>query len=1472
MGRISAAVGSLAVLVSAAGSALAQFDPKQDVSACMLWLDASDLDGNERPDALASGTGVERWSDKSGRGHHALQPGAALRPVYVKTGFLGKPALRFDGNDDCLASSVRHNWSDDWTLFAVASLDRKTKSQWRGIVGNRFGAGRAKWWTLGTKSDGTTYLETAAGQGVFTRFSPATAGPQIYTVSRRGADFTLHRNGLPAGTSRQADVGGRTNELMVGRWCGAGQGWQGCISEILLYDRTLDNGERTSVEAYLSSKWHVVLTGQLYSKRNTWQETMLAVRAAMSEHGLLGRPDVAEEVWSFVERDFPKESHLTRQDLPGGKHVAWLPQADALAALEQMIGRAGRAIAEARRSLVSAGVPPTDRRWLDLYLKAAATRQRFRVARDRLGRVNVPALRRAIDDLTETFGGRYRDGSVWLERLGEYEKRLPTILDGLAKCDTAALDDVDKVLALQREALLANPLLGFDRLLVVKRRMLPNTLGHGGHVSDPYGLPQNWQSNSSIRSTVWDNEIAVLSPVRPSGELTTLHKSEGGKFVGDVDLHFDADRMLFSSVGPHGRWQVFEIRADGAGLRQVTPYETDVNNYDACYLPDGRILFTSTASIVAVPCVNGSSLVANLYRMDADGRNIRQLCFDQEHNWCPTVMNNGRVLYTRWEYTDTPHSHDRLLFHMNPDGTGQMEYYGSNSYWPNSMFYARPIPGHPTRVVATVSGHHGVRRMGELVIFDPTRGRHEADGAIQRIPGHGKKVEPIIADNLVDGSWPKFLHPYPLGDPATGLGAGKYFIVSCKPTPESEWGVYLVDVFDNMLLLREEPGYALFEPIPLRKTPTPPVVPDRVDLTRKDAVVYLFDVYAGDGLKGVPRGTVRKLRLFTYHYLYPRMGGPQGVVGMEGPWDIKRIIGTVPVYEDGSAMFRVPANTPISVQPLDEEGKALQLMRSWFTGMPGEVLSCVGCHEPQNSTPPTRASIAANRRPSEIVPWHGPTRGFNFAREVQPVLDTYCVGCHNGQARPDGKTIPDLRGTRRITGYTSLFHYGGRDAGHFSVAYAELHRFVRRPGLESDYHMLTPMEFHADTTQLVQMLSKGHHNVALSAEAWDRLITWIDLNAPYHGTWTEIAGAKRVRHLAQRRREFRKRYAGMDDDPEAIPDTPKRPIKPVMPPPMQPPGARPVDCPGWPFGPDDAKRRQARAGKTEQRIALGDGLHIDLVLIPPGEFVMGSATGCPDERPPARVKIVAPFWLGRVEVTNEQYHCFDPSHDSRVESKHAMQFGVQGFPVNGPRQPVVRISWQQAMAFCEWLSAKTGRRFDLPTEAQWEYACRAGTASPLFYGDLDTDFARFANLADLTLREVVCHPYKKTREPFKNPGKYDDWIPKDPRFDDGGFVSEDVGGYQPNAWGLCDMHGNVWEWTRSAFGPYPYRDDDGRNDPSAQGKRVVRGGSWRDRPKRARSAYRLAYRPYQRVYNVGFRVMCPAQRSHYTMAGEDSSP
>ena len=1044
----------------------------------------------------------------------------------------------------------------------------------------------------------------------------------------------------------------------------------------------------------------------------------------------------------------------------------------------------------------------------------------------------MPSTRDAIEDMIATYGAKYAKGKEFLARLEGLEKSIRDAETAMAAGDQAAKQRIaaaaEQFTALKSEALLANPLIDFQKLLCIKRG------------ANNLGLPQNWQANCGIGSTGYDNEIAVLSPVNPQGTLTTLLKPEASRFVGDLKLDFSGDKLLFSMPGKNNRWQVWEIKADGSGLRQVTPGdEPDVDNYDPCYLPDGKIIFTSNRTFHGVPCVGGGNAVANLCKMNADGTGIRQLCFDQDQNWCPSVLNDGSVLYTRWEYSDAPHYFTRILFRMNPDGSGQMSYYGSNSYWPNSFFYAKPVPGHPTKLVSVISGHHGVPRMGELIVFDPEKGRFEADGVVQRIPGNGKDVKPVVADGLCDGSWPRFLHPYPLSE--------KYFLVSCQPNQGAKWGIYLVDIFDNMTLIKEIDGYVLFEPVPLHKTFRPPVIPDRIDLTQKEATVYLADIYQGPGLKGVPRGTVKKLRLYEPHFGYNGMGGHINI-GIDGPWDVHRIMGTVPVEADGSACFKVPANTPVAVQPLDAEGKAVQLMRSWYTAMPGESFSCIGCHDTRNATPIPKATIASQRQPSTITPWYGPTRGFSFKREVQPVLDQYCVGCHKEGAQPvNGQNVPD---------FTAHKENGDRN---FTKSYIALHPFVRRPGPESDYHMQNPLEYHADTSELIQMLRHGHHNVRLDAEAWDRLITWIDLNVPDHGTWTEHVNG--TRPVMQRRMEMHAKYANRTDDPEVIPPpSNKEPVKFVPPPPMPQRKAPDARIAGWPFDAAEAAKRQADTKLPPTiKIELADGKTMDMSLVPAGEFYMGDITGEFDENPVCRVKIDKPFYMGTTELSNAQFAAFDTKHDSGVISMPGKDQGERGHPINQPNQPVVRVTWNDAMGFCKWLSQKTGRKFSLPTEAQWEWAARAGTETPCFYGNRDSDFSKFANLADASLNQF-------------DRGDAPPWHPRDRRFNDGNGFTADVNSYQPNAWGLRNMIGNAAEWTLTTYKPYPYSETDGRNDAKPEGMKTVRGASWFDRPIHARSAARLSYRPWQAVYNVGFRVVMPAENTAITATGTPARP
>jgi formylglycine-generating enzyme required for sulfatase activity/Tol biopolymer transport system component len=1077
---------------------------------------------------------------------------------------------------------------------------------------------------------------------------------------------------------------------------------------------------------------------------------------------------------------------------------------------------------------------------------------------------NFESLRLAIFDLIETFGDKYPRGPEYLARLNGLEaaaqaadKACPELAEGSAQ---------KKLHQLTQEAMLANPLLDFAQLLLVKRRY--SHAGRGaGEEGTRLGFPTNHECNSSLNPTGYDNEIAILSPIRPNGKLTTLYRPTDGGYAGEVDLHWDADRLLFTKSNVEN-WQIWEIGTDGSGLRQVSRAPADVDCFDACYIPDGRIIFGSTASYQAVPCWHGQKLVSNLYIMNQDGSGVRQLCFDQDHNFHPVMLPDGQVLYHRWDYTGINHIFMRQLMVMNPDGTGQRAIYGSNSWFPNSLYFPRPIPGASNMLVSILSGYHGVHRMGRLVLLDISRGWHDANGIVREIPRRGQHIKIEIRDNLVDNDWPKFLHPYPLSD--------KYFLVSCWMDRKSQWGIYLADVFDNLVLIREEPGYALLEPIPLKKTFRPSVIPDRVDPTRNDATVYLHDVYAGPGLAGVPRGTVKSLRVLAYHFGYPALAGPDKV-GYGGPWEVMRILGTVPLEKDGSAIFKVPANTPIAVQPLDVEGKAVQFMRSWFTAMPGEVLSCVGCHEPPGDAPTTQIALAARREPSDITPWHGPARGFDFAREVQPVLDRYCVSCHNGQIgsqpdlRPQGQ-VKDYKG-RRISdlGVQRLHPQMLKDTSgilRYTPAYEALLPYIRRVGIEDDVSMLVPGEYHADTSELIQMLRKGHKGVQLNAEAWDRLITWLDLNAPCHGTWGQVYPIPDG--VNQRRMELRKLYGGPQEDPETLLDLARQPVKPVEP--QQLPEPKEEQVPGWPFGADVARQRQQALRPHARMLDLGNGIKMKLVLIPPGEFVMGDPNGEPDEYLLARITIHEPFWMGVCEVTNEQFRRFDPSHDCRYYGKRHARPDDQGFPLNGPDQPAVRVSWEQAVAFCRWLSEKTGMEFMLPTEAQWEYACRAGTATALNYGEPDADLSsreagslsRWANVADKSFSVGQQKDGKQITGGLEHL-VLEGAALSDVRFNDGAIVTAPVGSYQPNAWGLYDMHGNAAEWTRTTYAPYPYHDDNGRNELGADGRKVVRGGSFFDRPDRCRSAFRLAYPPWQRVFNVGFRVVCEMETWQQTM-------
>ncbi len=1058
--------------------------------------------------------------------------------------------------------------------------------------------------------------------------------------------------------------------------------------------------------------------------------------------------------------------------------------------------------------------------------------------KEQLAHVNLEAIQAAFDDMSKNANYDIAENKNYLDYIRVNLSRLEK---DISEASLAVLERAKKLFDYKRKLLISNPLLDFDRLLAVKYNLTDNArTAMGPHIGT---RANNWSSHPSQRRNGFDCEIVEISNLRGQQQVKTLFKPSTTAPISDICLHWDADRFMFSSVNPNGRWQVFEMDTTGAVPKEVVSLgEQDLDFFEAVYLPNGKIIVNSTIGYHGVPCVNGDDQVANLGLYDPKTNHYRRLNFGQDSDWDPVVMNNGRVMYLRWEYTDLTHYFSRIMMHMNPDGTNKKELYGSGSFWPNAMFDAQPLPGKDNnQFVAIVSGHHGVARSGRMITFDPKKGRMETQGVMQEFPYSKRPVVAEMKDELVNGVWPQFLNPKPLSE--------KYFLVTAKLNPNALWAVYLVDVFDNMTPLIMAEGQAIPEVVPIMKKETPPTIPERVKLDEKEATVYIQDLYEGIGTKGLPQGSIKSLRIFAYEFAYVKSPSNHMAQGIQSGWDIKRLLGTVPVEEDGSVTFKVPANVPISLQPLDENGAALQWMRSWFTAMPGEILSCVGCHEDQNSIAIPKHSIASRKSPVAIKVPEGGVRPFTFQLEVQPLLDKRCVSCHNG-SKP-GR--PNFKDTENDPGLLKQNH-------EMSKSYLALHPYVHRQGPEADIKVLRPMEYHASTSDLVQLLEKGHYGVELSPEEWEVLYNWIDFNAPYNSSFR--ANKLFEHNQITRRRELMSKYNDIDVNwQEEIKNyenylKSKGEITAVHPKHTPAPTMKTVKSKKFPFSLDEAKKKQASLGETSKQIEIAPGVTLKLTRIPKGEFIMGDNSGHPVSQPEHKVKINKDFWIGSFEITNEQFNVFFPEHDSRYTDQYWKDHVNPGYPSNLPQQPVIRISWDEAMHFCEQLSKKTGYNVTLPTEPQWEWAARCGQAYPFWYGRMNSDFSKYENMADDRLRNLAVSGINPQPMAENNPWKdYFDFIPRVYGVDDGQMIAGDVGQYTPSPWGLHDIFGNVQEWTRSDYKPYPYQTNDGRENPNSRERKVVRGGSWRDRPSHASASFRRFYQPYQKVYNVGFRIV-----------------
>ena len=470
---------------------------------------------------------------------------------------------------------------------------------------------------------------------------------------------------------------------------------------------------------------------------------------------------------------------------------------------------------------------------------------------------------------------------------------------------------------------------------------------------------------------------------------------------------------------------------------------------------------------------------------------------------------------------------------MNADGTNQRELYGNNSWFPTTLLHARSIPG-TQKVVAIATGHHTHQR-GQLAIVDATQGNQENSGITLLAPE--RKPEAVRIDQYGQEG-PQFQYPYPIDQ--------QEFLVTLDPigSPRHRYhrpyGVYWIDRTGQRELLAFDATISCNQPIPLVARPCPPARATAVDYQNEEGVYYMQDVYIGPGLKGVKRGTIKKLRVVAIDFraAWIGMNGNAGASGSalvstpisigNGTWDVKQVLGEATVYDDGSACFSVPAMTPVYFQALDANRHVVQTMRSWSTLQPGEKMSCVGCHEDRNQTPGNfQVTTAMHKGPQNLEAFYGPTRGFSFAREIQPILNKHCVECHqnrqalldrlNGVPEKPVKNPPaeteakpfslmdelyaDPPAKRKWShGYLGLTHAKRNSDGHLYGQSTELVNWLDIQGVPT---LLLPYQSGAAKSRLIAMLREGHNEVRLSQEELDKIACWIDLLIPYCGDYRE---------------------------------------------------------------------------------------------------------------------------------------------------------------------------------------------------------------------------------------------------------------------------------------------------------------------------------------------------------------------------------
>ena len=544
-----------------------------------------------------------------------------------------------------------------------------------------------------------------------------------------------------------------------------------------------------------------------------------------------------------------------------------------------------------------------------------------------------------------------------------------------------------------------------------------------------------------------------------TGKVMTLVEDLDGA-IRDPQVHYKAKKILFSyRKSGSKQFHLYEILTDGSKMRQLTDGLYD--DFEPSYLPNGEIAFVSSRAKRWVPC--WSSQVATLHKLSKDRKTITTISANVEQDNTPSVLPDGRLLFTRWEYVDRSQMDFHHLWVMNPDGTNVQAFFGNMH--PGGVFIdAKPIEG-TQEVVYIDSPGHGLREhAGALKILNPQNGPDDKSSARTILPQS------------------QYRDPFPVSK--------KCFLIA---TPKGIGVTHLEkspgDVF---LLMSDSQSLRFHEPSVIRPRKREPLIASRVNPKKRTGTLVLGNAYKGRKMNGIKDGEIKKLMIMEVLPKPVTYGSEQThdfvPVSWGGTHFLERILGTVPVEADGSAHFEVPADRPFFFVSLDEKNRSIKRMHSFMSVRPGETISCLGCHGTGNDAPKnTRKRLQALRRPpSKIKKLKYNRFVYDFPRDIQPILDKNCVKCHNPK-KPNGRI---------------LLH--GDNGPAFSASYFTLisRRLIvdGRNGRGNS----APRAIGDSASRLMNLIDGSHFGVKLSEEETEHIRNWINVGGFYPGTYAAL--------------------------------------------------------------------------------------------------------------------------------------------------------------------------------------------------------------------------------------------------------------------------------------------------------------------------------------------------------------------------------